>query len=191
MPMPSTIKLMASISALISVRMPTSFRPCQRMSLGHLIPQLRPLISRIASTVATAAINVHLGASCGGKGGLRMTDTQTPPPGGENHPRFKRPRPKVCASDTTIVPSTTSSAAKRLASLLVEDVSKKCTICLPKNCVDNPALISSGSNRSGRLFQAIPFARMRLNFIAVIFQFLNVFPHGSTRDRQLPTNLFP
>ena len=71
---------------------------------------------------ATAAINVHLGASTGAKSGRKMRLNHIPLPNGEYHPRDKRPRPAACSSVTTTVPSSAPCCAKRRASRLVDSV---------------------------------------------------------------------
>jgi len=149
MPMPMTIWLMASISADISVRMPTSFLPSQRISLGHLMPQATPVARRMARHTATAASSVNLGASWGANGGRRTIVNHTPLANGENQPRASRPRPTDCSSATTTCPSGQPAAASFLASLLVDSTLRKYATGRPSRRVTRLASISAGSSRSG------------------------------------------
>ena len=80
---------------------------------------LTPLYLLTAFTTATAAISVHLEASCGKNGGFKTTENQSPHANGENQPRESLPLPPRCSSLTTTSPLSQPSSARRLATLLV------------------------------------------------------------------------
>src|SRR5262249_9759873 len=73
--------------------------------------------------------------------GARTTETYRPLPGGENQARPRRPRPEVCSSAVTTVPSESGRAASASATSLVEPI-------VGANRIVDPMRFSRGRTRS-------------------------------------------
>ncbi len=100
------------------MRMPATFRPSTRTSLGHLTVAARPVAARMASTRATLAAMFR--ARSRSRVGRSTMERERFCPGCETHSRLKRPRPRVCCSARTTAPSgAPRSAARRAASMVL------------------------------------------------------------------------
>ena len=91
---------------------------------GHIPQQLRLLIEVVARACKRIAISVNKGVARSSgpttDDGLKITERYKPAPGGEAHVRPRRPRPAVCSSATTHVPSAAPASASRAATSLVD-----------------------------------------------------------------------
>ena len=130
---PTTMNCSAPACTAASARMPASLRPPINTSFGHLISAGNPVTARTASRNRDAARERQQAQrdsrrSSISVAGRTITDTYKPAPGGENQTRPCRPRPAVCISATTVVPSSAPASARRAATSLVEAVdSSQCT----------------------------------------------------------------
>ncbi|KYC44297.1 MAG: hypothetical protein APG10_01831 [Candidatus Methanofastidiosum methylothiophilum] len=106
------------------------------------------------STSANEDTKVNCGAFSGGIFGFRINDTYTPP-FGECHSLPLLPLPEVCISDTTTVPSFSSSAIC-FALLLVESTSSKKSIFFPIILVSSILSSSNSTGLSGDLISLYP-----------------------------------
>ena len=149
-PMPSTTCRMWSSSAPSSSNMPATFRVPKTMSLGHLISGFSPVWRSIPRATATALTTVNCVAAAGGSCGRSSTENQRPLPDGDIHCRPRRPRPRVCDSAKTTMPSRTESRAIFSTTSLVEAVTWKTWISRPMS-LPGPkrARRSSACRRSG------------------------------------------
>src|SRR5690606_18977763 len=119
-PMPTTAK---GIPPLLptSSSIPAAFRPSTSTSLGHLTPTEAPETKgTTAWTTATDAQATRRGHCSGSRSGRTMREHQMPWPAGDDHARPRRPRPAVCASATTTVPSGAPARASSRARSLVD-----------------------------------------------------------------------
>src|SRR5262245_3329195 len=105
-----------------SARIPATFRPPAYTSFGHLRFVVNPVASRIPSATLTPAAIVTSGAIAAD--GRRIVDTYNPAPGGEDHALPCRPRPAVCRSAPTTVPSAAPRSARRSATSFVDPISE-------------------------------------------------------------------
>ena len=112
---------MRSPSASISMRMPATLRPATRTSLGHLMAA-PGAHSATAAATATPATSPICGAAATSIGGRSTTDMYRLRCGGDTQVRPSRPRPCVCASAMTTVPSAAPAAAYSRATVFVESV---------------------------------------------------------------------
>src|SRR5581483_9275573 len=98
-----------------SIRMPHTFLPPTRTSLGHLIRAGRPARRRTAVATATAAHAVRTAGQRAAGGRARATPSRTPAPGGLTQDRPYWPRPAVWVPARTAVPAWVESAARAAA----------------------------------------------------------------------------
>ena len=101
-PTPITTPSMPEDVTTASLKMPQSFFPLASTSLGHLSQAFAPSSSAAVQT-QTAISCVKLGKKSV-RCGLTKTEKYNPP-SCEIHLRSKRPRPAVCLSAQTTVPS--------------------------------------------------------------------------------------
>ena len=138
------------ISALISVKIPTTLRLPITISLGHFISVLRPVTSLIALATARAVTSVIIDALYGGKSGFTAKDIHIPVFAGDSQCLSLRPLPSVCFSAIASIPGINSFSACLFISLFVESITSKYDIFLPNHFVSSRLCISSDNKTSGQ-----------------------------------------
>ncbi len=109
--------------ACCSARMPASLPPPASTSFGHFSRASTPAAARTAAAAATPASSGSQPLRAGGTGsGRSSTEQASAAPGTVTQPRASRPRPAVCASAASTVPSGAPPAAAASRSALVDPV---------------------------------------------------------------------
>ena len=120
MPTPTMTKWIFPGSAIISVSTPQHFPPRVSTSLGHLSSVGTPATSRIDWLAASPTIRLKPGACVGSTAGRKTRDRRRSFDFRDSQALPNRPRPRVCSSATTVVPSGAPASARRRAVSLVE-----------------------------------------------------------------------
>src|SRR5688572_4872993 len=126
--MPITSESTSAPDHTVSMRMPATFLPFNRISLGHLICGASP--SRVSESVNESAARPTVRERSAPPEGRMIRLTARAAPLGVNHFLLRRPRPAVCSSATTREKSAAPFAAHARASSFVEPMDSKYRISL-------------------------------------------------------------